>query len=136
MDYVMKIIKLFIFTTVVFLLLDGLWLGLIANKFYLSQLQPILRLKDSRIDTNFFAAFIVYTALISGLIFFVLPLARGSLSLALVYGMAYGFVTYATYDFTNLAVLKDWNWTVALVDVLWGIILCGTTSLLSCWISR
>mgnify|MGYP000867877438 CR=1 FL=1 len=44
----------------------------------------------------------------------------GSLSKAILLGALFGFITYATYDLTNLATLKDWPITVTIVDLIWG----------------
>lgn len=126
----MKTLKLFVLLATCFLILDSIWLGLIAKEFYLKHLGSILRLKNGGIETNYAAAVIVYVALITGLVFLVMPLAGSNLKLALAYGALYGFVTYATYDFTNLAVLNDWNWTVTLVDVAWGICICAISAVI------
>lgn len=125
----MKLIKLFTVASIIFLLLDGVWLGYIAKNFYIKQLGPLLPLKDGNIQFNLGAAVIVYIALISGLVLLALPHANGHWLAALGIGIFYGFVTYATYDFTNLATLKDWNWTVAIADTCWGMTLCGLTAM-------
>lgn len=39
---------------------------------------------------------------------------------ALVHGAIFGLVTYATYDLTNLATIKDWPLIVTIVDLAWG----------------
>jgi len=46
-------------------------------------------------------------------------------------GAVFGFMTYATYDLTNLATLKDWPITVTIVDLIWGTFLSTTISLLT-----
>ena len=35
-------------------------------------------------------------------------------------GAAFGFITYATYDLTNLATLRDWPIALTVVDLAWG----------------
>lgn len=44
---------------------------------------------------------------------------------AFLYGALLGFVMYAFYDLTNLATLKDYSWSLTLVDTLWGTLLVG-----------
>jgi uncharacterized membrane protein len=39
-----------------------------------------------------------------------------------------GFVMYAFYDFTNLATLKDYPWSLTLIDIAWGTILVGVVT--------
>ena len=47
---------------------------------------------------------------------------------AMISGVLFGFFTYATYDLTNLATLKDWPVPIVIVDIIWGMLLCGTIS--------
>jgi uncharacterized membrane protein len=53
---------------------------------------------------------------------------RGSMPHAVIYGGLFGFFTYATYDLTNLATLRDWPLKVVLIDVTWGILLCSAVA--------
>lgn len=48
----------------------------------------------------------------------------------------YGLITYATYDLTNLATVKDWPLVVTVVDILWGVVLSVIVSLASFFIGR
>ena len=40
----------------------------------------------------------------------------------------FGLITYATYDLTNLATLKDWPVLLSIVDMLWGTFLSVSVS--------
>jgi len=40
--------------------------------------------------------------------------------MALFYGVLFGFFTYATYDLTNQATLRNWTFQLTLIDVAWG----------------
>jgi uncharacterized membrane protein len=116
-----------------FLLLDAAWLGLVAPRFYQSQIGYLLR------DTpNWYAAGVFYLVYISGLtIFVVTPAIRGqSLWWGVAKGAWFGVVTYATYDLTNLATIRDWPLLVTLVDLAWGATLCAATTFVSAWIGR
>ena len=57
-----------------------------------------------------------------GLVLFVIApsVDKGSLLQALLLGALFGFVTYSTYDLTNLATLKGWPLLVTIVDLAWG----------------
>jgi uncharacterized membrane protein len=48
--------------------------------------------------------------------------------------MFFGLVTYATYDLTNLATLKDWPLIITIIDLIWGTVLCGLVSLVTWWL--
>lgn len=121
---ILQYIYLYSLTVPVFFLIDMLWLGLVANKFYQSQLGHLLG------PVNWTAAIVFYLMYIVGiLIFAIVPaLDAQSLSKALLLGALFGFFTYATYDFTNLATLKDWPLMVVIVDVLWGTVLSGSVA--------
>jgi uncharacterized membrane protein len=54
--------------------------------------------------------------------------------MAVLYGALFGFFTYATYDMTNLATLKDWPLSIVVVDILWGSILGGAVAGLTLWV--
>ena len=110
---------------VIFFLIDILWLGVLAKGFYDRQLGPL------RADqTNWPAAAAFYFIFNLGLtVYAVTPaVMSGEVIQALVRGILYGFFTYSTYDLTNLATLRDWPLTMSLVDILWGVVLCGGTA--------
>ncbi len=104
------------------------WLGLVAKGFYAKHLGFLMRP-----DVNWLAAIIFYLLFIAGLIIFVVTpaLAKGSWLYALSLGALFGLITYATYDLTNLATLKNWPLVVTLVDLLWGAVLAASVSVLT-----
>jgi uncharacterized membrane protein len=120
--------RIFIIALPAFLLIDMVWLVVVARKFYNEKLGFLMRP-----DVNFIAAFIFYLIFICGLISFVITPAveRHSWTHALLYGIFFGLVTYATYDLTNLATLKDWPLLVTIVDLIWGMVLSGSVSLVT-----
>jgi uncharacterized membrane protein len=109
----------------VFLALDLIWLGLIAKNFYQKHLGRFFSDK-----VNWKAALIFYFLFILGaMIFAVYPaLTQDSVMRAIIFGVLFGLFTYATYDLTNLATLKDWPVPIVIVDIIWGMVLCGTVS--------
>jgi uncharacterized membrane protein len=127
----MNVLLYFIVAFVAFLAVDALWLGLVAPKFYKNQIGHLMAVKP-----NFTAAAIFYFIFIVGLVYFVLlpALTDESWVTALSNGALFGLVTYATYDLTNLATLRDWPITMVIVDLTWGIVLSTTVSLLSYFI--
>lgn len=125
-----------IVTTIIFLVLDGVWLGFLSKNLYMDNIGSILRLNDNQLSPNWYAAIVVYLALISGILFFVLPKAGSDPFQALLLGAFFGFVTYATYDFTNLAVLENWSLKISIIDTIWGMVLCGLTSFFTVLITK
>ena len=118
-------IKLFFIALPVFFVIDIIWLAMVARKFYNNQIGSLMRP-----DVNWYAAIIFYLVFLCGLVVFVITpaLEKHSLTHALLFGAFFGLVTYATYDLTNLATLKDWPVTVTIVDLIWGIVLSASVS--------
>jgi uncharacterized membrane protein len=81
-------------------------------------------------EINWFAAIIFYLLFIAGLVTFVISpaIAKHSLVHAILFGALFGLITYATYDLTNLATLKDWPLLVTVVDLIWGTVLAASIS--------
>ena len=44
------------------------------------------------------------------------------------FGAFFGLVTYAAYDLTSLAVMEGFPLKIALVDLVWGMVLCASVS--------
>ena len=58
-----------------------------------------------------------------------LPALRaGAPAQALVNGAILGALAYGTYEFTNLATLRDWSWQQVVVDGRWGTALTGAAA--------
>jgi len=126
-------LKLYFLTVPVFFLIDLIWLGVVAKDYYQKNLKYILSP-----NVNWTAAIIFYLIYIVGiLIFAVLPaVAKDSLRHAAVWGALFGFFTYATYDLTNLALLKEWPLNIVFVDILWGVVLCSAVATLSFYVAK
>lgn len=121
----MNHIKLYVISIVVFFLIDMVWLGLIAKNLYAVQLGHLMSPK-----VNWLAAVLFYALFIAGLVFFVVEpaVAKDSLQYAVLAGAFFGLISYATYDLTNLATLKDWPVSITLIDLAWGMFLNGAVS--------
>lgn len=114
-------LKLYLLTIPVFFAIDLLWLGVVAKSFYQSNLAHLLSPL-----VNWPAALLFYFMYIVGIILFAVKpgLDAESLAKAALWGALFGFFTYATYDLTNLATLRQWPIKVVVVDILWGTLLC------------
>lgn len=117
--------KLYLIALPVFFAIDMVWLVLVAKKFYAKQIGFLLKK-----DVNRTAAVVFYLLFILGMVLFVIlpAVEAGSWTFALWYGAAFGFITYATYDLTNLATLKNWPVLVTVVDLVWGAVLASSVS--------
>jgi len=126
-------LKLYALTVPVFFAIDMLWLGVIAKGFYRKQLGFILSP-----SINWAAAITFYLIFIVGILIFAVRPAvnNNSWIQAVVLGALFGFFTYATYDLSNLATIKNWPLVVVVADIVWGMCLCTLTALLSYMISK
>lgn len=122
-----KYMLLYIVCLVAFLALDFLWLGSVAQPFYQGQLGALLSK-----DVVWPAAVAFYLMFISGLIVFCIsPALRSGASIrAGALGGFYGFITYATYELTNMALIANWPAALVPVDIAWGVVLCTLVSLI------
>jgi uncharacterized membrane protein len=118
-------IKQFLIALAVFFAVDMAWLVLVAKNFYSKQIGFLMKP-----DINWTAAIIFYLLFIAGLVTFVISLAvlKHSWVHALLFGALFGLITYATYDLTNLATMKDWPILVTVVDLAWGMVLSASVS--------
>lgn len=107
----------FVATVLAMLVLDGLWLGLVARGFYRRHLGFLMG--D---QVNWAAAGAFYVLYAIGLTVFVVwpGIDSGSVGAALWRGALFGLVAYATYDLTNQATLRGWPTIVTAVDLGWG----------------
>ena len=120
--------KLFLIALPVFFAIDMVWLAVVAKNFYQKQIGFLMKP-----DINWLAAIIFYLLFITGLIIFVITpaMVKQSWVHALLYGALFGLVSYATYDLTNLATVKDWPLLVTVVDLVWGSVLAASVSVIT-----
>jgi uncharacterized membrane protein len=113
----MENIKTFLVAFAVFLGIDMLWLTVIASKFYKSQIGHLMADKAKLLPAAIF-----YIIFIAAMVYFVIvpALEHQNMAQLLLSAAIFGFVTYATYDLTNMATLKDWPLLVTVVDLAWG----------------
>ncbi len=110
-------------------LLDAIWLILMTPRFYRPAMGHLLS------DTlHFKAAFLFYLLYGFGILaLVVLPALQHATRLPQValFAAIFGLVAYGTYDLTNHATLKNWPWTVTVVDMAWGTLLTGVAGTLT-----
>ena len=92
-----------------FVATDMIWL-LTGGKYSLAMHQKI---QGAPVAFRYGAAIVVYAAMVYLL----------SLAVSAAHAFTIGFCTYAVYDFTNYALLKDYDPLFAIADTVWGGIL-------------
>ena len=121
------------FTTLaIFVLCDMAWLGTMASRLYRPTLGDIMLA-----DVNLPAAIVFYLIYPVGLVIFAIvpALKSGSLAQAMLYGALFGFFTYATYDLTNQATLRNWTTQLTLIDAGWGTLLGAIAAAAGFWVT-
>jgi len=125
--------KHYVITLFVFLILDAIWLGLIARRLYRAQIGFLMAKQP-----KWAAAGVFYLLFVAGLVVFCVSpgIREGSLGRAAWRAALFGLVTYATYDLTNLATVEGWPLLVTAIDLAWGTALSTATTLLSVWLAQ
>ena len=120
-----QFLKLYLLTALVFFAIDLVWLGVVAAQFYQRQIGYLLAAQ-----VRWVPAVLFYLIFITGLLVFaVLPgLTAGSLGRAVMLGAFLGFMAYATFDLTCLALFRGFTVTVVVVDLIWGACLSAVVS--------
>jgi uncharacterized membrane protein len=111
--------KLAVAGAAAFMVLDGIWLGVLMKNFYRREMLPIVRLAGGGIAPHWPAALVVYALLGLGIALFVIPRAP-TVASAAGFGALLGLVVYGVYDFTNFSTLRQWPFVLTLVDTAWG----------------
>lgn len=121
-----RLILSYLAALVAFLLGDALWLGFVARDLYAREIGPLLL--DS---PNWTVAAVFYAAYVAGVMrFAVWPNRNAGTGRPTATAAALlGALAYGTYDLTNLATLKGFTATVAVVDMLWGVAITTVTAL-------
>jgi uncharacterized membrane protein len=100
---------------VTLLLLDLIWLGLLAMPLYQQGIGHLMAGQP-----QLWAGGLFYLLHASGLILFVVRPALASGRPAWPTGALFGLCCYGTYDLSNLATLRDWPVWLAGLDMAWG----------------
>ena len=109
-----KTLLAYISTLLAFLLLDGIWLGLLMAPTYRELLGALMLEKPLLVPAAVF-----YCLYVVGCVQFVV-LPALSWQRAARMGALLGLVAYGTYDLTNWATLRGWSVQVSLMDWAWG----------------
>lgn len=111
----------FVASSIVLFGLDTLWLLSYMGNQYAAM---IPRIQQSPMNVNIVFACFAYVLMILGLYVFIIPSlhSKSTWKDCLYYGGLFGLVMYGVYDCTAGAVLTEWDTSVAIVDIMWGMI--------------
>jgi uncharacterized membrane protein len=120
-------LKLYLLTFIAFLAIDAVWLGLVAKDFYAKHLGYLMGGQANLLAALFF--YLIFVVAI--LVLIVVPNLQAPLAKTLLMAALFGFASYATYDLTNLATIKDWPLIVTVVDLIWGTSIATVTAFIA-----
>jgi uncharacterized membrane protein len=109
-----RYLALYLTTLVVLMVLDYLFLGVLAKGFFVSEVGDMLA------EVKPVPALLFYVVYVVGVLIFVSGGATANWQTTLLYGALFGLFCYATFDLTCLALLKHCSWAVAALDMSWG----------------
>jgi uncharacterized membrane protein len=114
---VLRYLTAYLAIAIVMVVLDMLWLGVIAKPLYQQGIGHLMAAKP-----KFMAAVMFYAIFPIGVMMFaVVPCADDATwGKTLLTGALFGFFAYATYGLSNLALLKEWPVSVSIIDTVWG----------------
>jgi uncharacterized membrane protein len=113
--------------TIVMLVLDAIYLTL-TKGFYNKQVRLI---QGSDLTIKLVPTLLVYISLLVGLYYFILVPKRPVMDAVLL-----GFVIYAVFELTNLAIFDKWSVQAVILDSSWGAILFGLTTFITYKITK
>lgn len=120
-------IKLFLLNGVIMLAIDAVWLTIMTERLYRPQIGHLMR-EDGFSVVPAIAFYLIYIFGITVLA----QLPARTCRDAMWRGAVYGFCSYATYDLTNQATLRDWPWVVTAIDLAWGSVLTAVVAVAGC----
>ena len=105
--------------------IDLIWLSVVAKSIYQQGIGHLMAAEPNLIYAGLF-----YLVYVLGLLWFAIKPNRAlpGIKRVFVAGATVGFLVYASYDLTNLSLLKDWPLGLSLMDISWGILLSGITA--------
>jgi len=116
-----RYLALYLTTLFVLMVLDYLFLGVLAKGFFVAEVGDMLA------EVKPVPAVLFYLIYVVGVLIFV-SAGAASWQTTLLYGALFGLFCYATFDLTCLALLKHWSWSVAALDVSWGAMVTAVSS--------
>lgn len=114
----------FIVATITVLILDAIWIS--------SQITSYTKVTETiqgmKMTVRWIPAIITYGLILLGLYLILLySQYQSSKFKVMIFAFLFGLVSYGIYNFTNLALLNNYTWGVAVKDTLWGGILLSVS---------
>ncbi len=121
-------VKLLLESLVTFLALDAVWISQVATPWMKKAVPPLMSESPNLWAAGAF--YLLYLSIL--LVLFIIPALTHKLGYQTLafQSFLFGFAAYATYDLTNLAVMKGYPLSMAIADMIWGGLLTMVTALI------
>ena len=106
---------------IILIIIDLLWLTLIKDRYK----KMIINIQKKQFEPKLSFALLVYILIVYALYHFTKDCE--TLTDKLKNAFIFGFCAYGIYDFTNAALISDWDLPLAVADTIWGGLLCAIT---------
>ena len=121
-----------LFCSIIFLIVDILWLSFAVKNFYKPNIGSLLNE-----NPVMWAAILFYAIYVLGLaIVIIYPSIDKSTLYTFFVSTVFGIVSYGTYNLTNMATLKNWSVNVVYVDMIWGGLLTGVSVSIGIYLAK
>jgi uncharacterized membrane protein len=120
-----KLIPSYFASIFMMFILDLIWLSQLAKPLYTQGIGHLMAA-----EPNLLYAALFYLVFVFGLMWYAVKpnLQTKGVKPTFLAGATFGFFIYASYDLTNLALLKDWPLAMSMMDLTWGTLLSGVTA--------
>ena len=106
-----NMIKNIILLAIIFVLVDAGFLYLMRNNFK----TMVNKIQGSPLKMKILPSIACYIILVSSLYYFIINKKGTYIDAFLL-----GFFIYGVYETTNMAIFKDWDYKIGLIDLTWG----------------
>lgn len=112
------------------IILDLILISTLILPIYQNNVSSILK-----VAPNITSSVLAWLLIALGVVYFVNPNSKNKKQ-SFKKGALLGLIIYGVYSLTNYAIIQNWTIKMALIDIIWGMILCGTISVINKSISK
>ncbi|MBN9377932.1 MAG: hypothetical protein BGO14_00420 [Chlamydiales bacterium 38-26] len=130
MTFLWKKSLLIIFCFFSVIILDVIWFNFLGN-IYEAAYEPIKSEFNTELTSDLLVASLsIYLLIALAIVFFVLPRVNHlDNTQTFFWGGFLGLLVYGVYDLTNYVIFAKWPLRIALMDICWGFLIFGLTTL-------
>lgn len=107
---------------------EVIWLGNIMSNKIQKDFKSHISIINGKTQINIKIGVLTWIIITLGITYFA-SFQSQSISQAIFFGAFFGFVLYTCYECTNLTFFNNYPKDFALLDIIWGIIICSIISL-------